>query len=374
MGEDKGKQMRIFINLILLTALIGCSEPAVIKQEVIRPIAWTKVQSSTLEQIRTISGIVASVETANLSFEVHGKVQAVKVNLGSEVKKGQILASLNKRSFDLALQSSQAEVEQAKASLVEAKNKYFRFEKLIEQKLVSQSEFDNAKALYESSKSAVDVTLAKLDIARKDLQDSVLLAPYDGIITKRLIEPSQQIASGSLAFEIEGNHGLEVQVMVPETLIQELEQDAFLKVSIPTLPSLLLQGQITEIGTRAESANAFPVTIVIQENNEKLRAGMTAEVEFSFEGIGRTGFSGQSIVVPISALHAELNQKTSVFVFDEQEQVVRKRLVQTENVMNNKVYISTGLKEGEIIAISGVAFLRDGQKTTLLDQQTQRFN
>jgi len=202
----------------------------------------------------------------------------------------------------------------------------------------------------------------------------VLLAPYDGIITKRLIEPSQQIASGNLAFEIEGNHGLEVQVMVPETLIQELVQDAFIKVSIPTLPSIVLQGQITEIGTRAESANAFPVTIVIQERNEKLRAGMTAEVEFIFEGQGRTGFTGKSIVVPISSLLAELNQRSSVFVFDEKEQVVRKRIVQTENVMNNKVYISTGLKAGEIIAVSGVAFLRDGQKTTLLDQKTQRFN
>jgi RND family efflux transporter MFP subunit len=365
--------MRI-IYLILLLTLIGCSKPVVITQEVIRPIAWTKVELSALEQIRTLSGVVASVETADLSFEVHGKVQEVKVNLGSEVKKGHILASLNKRSFNLALQSSQAEVEQAKASMVEAKNKYFRYEKLINQNLISQSEFDNAKALYQSSKSAVDVTLAKLDIARKDLQDSVLLAPYDGIITKRLLEPSQQIASGVLVFEIEGNHGLEVQVMVPETLIQKLKQDSFIKVMIPTLPSVILQGQITEIGTRAETANAFPVTIVIQEKNAQLRAGMTAEVEFVFVGRGRTGFTGQSIVVPISALNAELNQRISVFVFDEQTQVVRKRMVQTEDVMNNKVYISTGLKEGEIIAISGVAFLRDGQKVTLLDKQVQRFN
>lgn len=366
--------MRIIFNAILLITLIGCSEPAVIKQEVIRPIVWTKVELSALDQIRTISGIIASVEMADLSFEVHGKVQEVKVNLGSKVKKGQILASLDKRSFNLALQSAQAEVEQAKASLTETKNEYFRYEKLINQKLVSQSGFDNAKALYEASKSAVDVTLAKLDIAQKDLQDSILLAPYDGIITKRLIEPSQQISSGSLAFEIEGNHGLEVQVMVPETLIQELKQDTFIKVMVSTLPSVLLQGQITEIGTRAESANAFPVTIVIQENNPQLRAGMTAEVEFVFEGKGRTGFSGQAIIVPTSALYAELNQRMSVFVFNEKEQVVRKRMVQTENVMKNKVYLSAGLKEGEIIATSGVAFLRDGQKVTLLDKQIQYFN
>ena len=230
--------MRIIFHVFLFIILVGCSEKTVTKQEVIRPIAWTKVTTSTLKQSRIISGIIAPVETANLSFEVFGKIQEVKVSLGSEVKKGQVLASLDKRSFNLALQSVQAEVEKAKASLAEAQNGYLRYQKLIEQKLVSQSGFDNAKALYESSKSAVDVTLAKLDIAHKDLQDSILLAPYDGIITKRLIEPSQQIASGNLAFEIEGNHGFEVQVMVPETLIQELIQDAFVNVSIPTLTHL----------------------------------------------------------------------------------------------------------------------------------------
>jgi len=152
--------MRIFINMILLVTVIGCSKAPVIKEEVIRPIAWVKVESAALEQIRTISGIIVPVETADLSFEVRGKVQGVKVNLGSEVKKGDILASLDKRSFNLALQTSQAEVEKAKASLAESNNEYLRYQKLISQDLVSQSGFDNAKALYESSKSAVDVTLA----------------------------------------------------------------------------------------------------------------------------------------------------------------------------------------------------------------------
>ena len=96
--------MRIIINIALLLALIGCSEPVVVKQEVIRPIAWTKVDSSSLEQVRTISGIVASVEMANLSFEVHGKVQEVQVNLGSEVKKCNDMASLIKRRLNLDLQ------------------------------------------------------------------------------------------------------------------------------------------------------------------------------------------------------------------------------------------------------------------------------
>ena len=135
-----------------------------------------------------------------------------------------------------------------------------------------------------------------------------------------------------------------------------------------------MQGRITEIGTRAEAANAFPVTVILQGNNPLLRAGMSAEVDFSFVGVGQTGYQGITVSVPFSALRAGINQKTYTYVYNPATQTVHQREVQTENVLNNMAFISSGLKEGEIIATAGVAFLRDGQAVTLLDKKTQRFN
>jgi RND family efflux transporter MFP subunit len=274
----------------------------------------------------------------------------------------------------LAQQSAEAKYQQAIASLADAENSYNRYAKLIKQGVVSQSGFDNAKANYDTNSSAVDVAKAQVDIAFKDVQDSILLAPYNGIITKRNFEPSQQISAGQVAFEIEGNHGLEVQVMAPETLLQQLTRNAILTIKFPVLPEVKMLGRVTEISTRAESANAFPVTVVLQSENTLLRAGMTAEVEFIFDGVGRTGHKGPAIRIPMTALSAGLEQKSYVFVYDDAAQVVRRTEVQTENILNNEVYISSGLKQGDIIATAGIAFLRDGQKVTLLDTQTQRFN
>jgi len=366
--------MRLLLTLLLITFLLSCSEQAATTEKVIRPIAWIKVAESSLQQLRTLSGIIASVEATSLSFEVIGKVQTVDVKLGDTVQKGQLLAQLNHRSFELSSQSAQAQLDKANSTLVEAKNGFTRYSQLIKQGLVSQSGFDNAKANYESSKSAVGVAQAQLDIAEKNLQDSTLIAPYNGIITKRLIEPSQQIGAGQAAFEIEGKHGLEVNVMVPETLIKELQYNTIIPVRFPVLPQTKTSGRIAEIGTRAEAANAFPVTVVLQEENSLLRAGMTAEVDFAFEGEGKTGYQGVTISVPFTALRAGINQKTYVFVYDPKSQVVNQRQVQTENVLNNTAFISSGLKKGEIIAIAGVAFLRDGQKVTLLENTIQRFN
>lgn len=366
--------MRLLLTITLTLFLFSCSEQKISTESAIRPIAWTKVTESKLQQLRTLSGIVAPVEATSLSFEVVGKVQSVEVKLGDTVKKGDILAQLNHRSFELSSKSAQAQLDKAMSDRVEAENSFIRFSQLIEQGLVSQSGFDNAKANFESSKSAVDIAQAQLDIAKKNLQDSTLIAPYDGIITKRLIEPSQQISAGQAVFEIEGKHGLEVNIMVPETLIRQLQQNAIITVRFPVLTNLSILGRITEIGTRAETANAFPVTVVLQEENALLRAGMTAEVDFTFVGVGQTGYQGIAIKVPFTALRAEVNQKSYVFVYNPTTQTVEQRQVQTENVLNNSVFISSGLTNGEIIAIAGVAFLRDGQKVTLLDNSIQRFN
>ncbi len=366
--------MRILFLIVVSLFFCGCNEHTKETPEPIRPIMWTQVSLSKLEQVRTLSGIVAPVEATKLSFEVSGKIQTIKVNLGDEVKKDQELARLNQRSFTLSLKSAQAKHAQAKANLIDAKNSYTRYSTLIKQGVVSQSGFDNTKATFAASKSSVDLAKAQLDIAAKNLQDSILLAPYDGIITKRLFEPSQQISAGQLAFEIEGKHGLEVHVMVPETLIQELTHNSILPIHSPVIPEIKMLGKITEIGTRAESANAFPVTVALQESNEFLRAGMTAEVEFSFEGVGRTGHQGPSIRIPFTAIRAGLEQKAYVFIYNPATHLVHLSEVQTENILNNQVYISAGLKDGDIIATAGVAFLRDGQKVSLLDSHTQRFN
>ena len=206
------------------------------------------------------------------------------------------------------------------------------------------------------------------------MQDSVLRSPYDGVITKRLIEPSQQISPGQAAFEIEGQGGLEVRVLVPESLIQAVDNGMIVPLHFPAAPSVEMNGVVTEIGTRAETANAFPINVALSKSSTLLRAGMTAELDFTFKGRGRTNNLGETLLIPLAALLPGPDQTSFVFVYDASTQVLSKREVLTENILDNQVYVSSGLKPGEIIAIAGVSFLRDGQTVSLLDHSIQRFN
>lgn len=366
--------MRV-IALFIILLLIACSKKTIDDIPIVRPIAWAQVSQHDFTQVRRLAGIVEPVETASLSFLVSGKVDKVNVKLGESVTLGDQLASLDLRSFTLNFQSAEAQLAQTQAAFVEAENEFTRYSELVEKGLVSRSGFDAAKSNYESAKSAKNVAQARLDITSKDLQDSRLLAPYSGVITARKVEPSQQVAVGQAVFEIEGKDGLEVQFTVPETIIQEITLGKTLPVHFPALPNVEIKGVVTEVGIRAASANAFPVTLVLQNVPEKLRAGMTAEVDISFEGHGQNGYvGGTSIQIPLSAILAGAGQKSYVFVFDSEEKVVNKRQVQTENILDNQIYIASGLQAGEIIAVSGVAFLREGQTVSLLEQQTQIFN
>ncbi|MEG3640173.1 efflux RND transporter periplasmic adaptor subunit [Magnetococcus sp. PR-3] len=360
--------------LLFSSVLLGCQEQKQVKELAPRPIAWIKVEGRDFAQVRRISGLMKPAETAKLSFDISGRVSAVKVTLGDSVKAGQELARLDTKSYRLNVEAVKGQLQEAQASLTEAKNHFKRQSNLFKKGWVAQAAFDDAKASLDSALSAVKIAQAQLDLANKTLMDTVLRAPYDGRITARFVEPSQRIVSSAPCFEIEGKQGLEIAVMVPETLIGQLDKTRGFQATFPALPDLKRTARISEIGSRAETANAFPVTLFLEEQHKGLRSGMSTEVDFTFKGRGRTGYTGPVLLVPPSALLAGHKQQVFVFVYNPKSQTVNKRKVQTESVLNNEVYISQGLSSGEIIATAGVAYLSEGQKVTLLGQGPKRFN
>ena len=357
-----------------LVFLYGCREEKTKQEATPRPIAWIKVKDTDLSQVRRLSGIVQSAETASLSFEIGGKVKTVQANLGDHVTKGEILAKLDEQSYQLNFQAAKGRFQEAQAHLGDATNKFNRQSKLFKQGWTSRSAFDKAKADLESAKSGLKIAQAKLDLSTKDLGDTALKAPYDGNITARFIEPSQQITAGQTCFAVEGVEGLEISVRVPENLVGLLKKNHVVEATFPAIESLAVKAQIIEVGSQAEASSGFPVTLRLLKEAPNLKSGMTAEVDFTFIGKGRTGYQGRIILVPPTALTPGKGQKTYIFVYDEKEGVVRKRFVQTENIIDNKIMLSKGLKSGEIIATAGVSYLYDGQKVTLLGVGPKRYS
>ncbi len=371
--EVEGKAMnnkRLPIILLLLTAaaaLAGCKEEAAIVEE-IRSIKTVSATALGTGRVIKFSGIVQATDSSALSFEVGGQVQAVNVDIGDRVEKGQVLAVLDKEPYHLEVKSAEAEQEKARANLTNKKADYEREEAIYREGAGSKKRFDQAKFGFEEAQAGVEFAVSKLNLARRDLRKTVLRAPYDGSIGKRLIEPHVDVRPGQKLLEIDAEGAREVLVQVPETSISLLTVGAPTKVSFTVLPGEPVPGRITYVGTAASTANAFPVKVALAAPPERIQPGMTAEVSFFLrDETGRSGY----LIPPQAFLPGLEPNQGFLFVFDADSSTVKKTPVKVSGVKDNLAIVTEGLGSGDIIAVAGVGFLSDGQKVRLMEQPEQ---
>ena len=356
--------------LLLIPALYGCQEEEK-PPEVIRAIRWTRVMESTGQLVRVISGTTKPVDQTALSFAVSGTVEKVLANLGDRVKKGQVLAELDRQPFTLAVRDAQAAVSKAQSVMAERRANYERIVALYEADNASKAELDEAKASRNSAQSQVKAAEAQLGLARRDLNKTALQAPFNGSVSMRQVEPHMEVRAGDALFILDGEvSGFEVRTAVPERLVIRLRVGDPADVVFPSLRNHRVSGEITEIGSRSQTASTYPVTVRLQETFADLRSGMSVEVSFQFDLETRAGEAiEQGLIVPVAAILVGPEETTYVFIYDESSSTVKKTQVKVINLRDNDVLLEPrNLKSGDIIATAGVPFLNDGQKVKLMKQ------
>ena len=262
--------------LCILLAMAACKEKTEII-EVIRPIKTITVSEQASEQIRKFSGIVAAVDSSGLSFQVAGQVESVEVDIGDHVTKDQVLAALDPEPYQLEVDAAKAELVKAKANVTNTKAEYDRQKRVFEQGAGAKSDLDAAEYNYKAARSAVNVQIARLDLANRNLRKTKLLSPYDGAIAWRSVQPHEEVKVGQKVFEINAKGTMEVQLAVPESTIDQIHIDGPATITFPTLPGESAKGRISFIGSAAVKAGAFPVKVELIDPNKDVKPGMTAE-------------------------------------------------------------------------------------------------
>jgi RND family efflux transporter MFP subunit len=323
-------------------------------------------------QVRMISGTTKPVDQTALSFAVGGTVEKVEVKLGEQVKKGQVLAELDQQPFVLGVRDAEAELSKAQAGRVERRANYERYVALYESNNASKAELDEARASFDSATSQVKAANAQLGLARRDLRKTRLIAPFNGTISVKEIEPYVEVPAGKAVYGLDGEEsGFEVSTEVPETVVINLNVGEEADVVFPGLKNRRVPGVITEVGARSRAATTFPVTVQLKEQFPALRSGMSVEVAFEFIPESETGepvYTG--LLVPLTAFLVGAEKTHFVFVYDEKSSTVKKTQIKALNLRENDVIAEPGaLKAGDIIATAGAAFLSDGQKVNLMKEK-----
>lgn len=360
------KMRKILILMMPLLLLTACKEEVSITQTPTKAVKTITVSEDSKSNSRQISGVVKTYGESILSFRVGGRVASVNANIGDKVTKGQILAKLEQKEFSLAVQSAKAELASAKANLLQQSDNLKRQQNLKKKDFVAQSAVDQAQASFSAAKSSVDVANAKLKNSQNNLSDTTLKAPFDGSIASRSIEPFVEVVAGREIFNLQNEDGFKVEVLMPETLIGDINQGDSVSVAFPTLTDTTIKGNISEIGAKAETGNAFPISIDLAEKAEGVRSGMTAQVSFNF------GVDNEVSVylIPVSALdvrvpkqaNATVKGQASIFTFNQEKGIAEKRKVKIRDIRVNEFEVVEGLSDGDMVIVAGVPFLSDGQK------------
>ena len=358
---------KIIFFITLCSFLAACQKP-VESEPPARPALVAIVGETAPSDAMILVGEVKPRFEANLGFRINGKIIERKVDVGSTVKKGQIIARLDATDANLNAAAASADVRAAEANHALARAEVERQRTLFNKKFISQSALDIREAELKTSAARLAQVKASAAVSGNQSRYTALVADRDGVVTQIRAEPGQVVEAGEMVAQIVDIKQLEVLVAVPESRLATLTvgDTAAVKLwaSQATDSTRTYAARVREIAPAASSATrAFDVRVALTDADAAVKLGMTAGVRFSQH-------AANEIIIASSAL-TQINGKNSVWVISKLKSsnlekdnlgIANPREVVAGQYTENGVVITNGLQVGETIAIAGVHTLIAGQK------------
>ncbi len=244
-----------------------------------------KVEYKKMVNSVTATGTLEPVVKVEVGTQVSGIIDKIYVDYNSEVKKGQLIAEMDKVTLQSELQGTQAEVASNKTQYEYQLKNYNRNRLLHEKGLLSDSEYETALYQYEVAKNNYDKSLATLDKVKRNLGYATINSPIDGVVISRAVEEGQTVAAGfstPTLFTI-ANDLTQMQVIadVDEADIGEVKEGQSVEFTVDAYPADVFHGKVTQVRLEATVTNnvvTYEVVISAPNPDYKLKPGLTANV------------------------------------------------------------------------------------------------
>ena len=385
--------------LVLILAVSGCgqgnSEPGKNSGQEVSVIT---AREAAAKRGITASGKLEALASASLVSKISGRVAKIPVDVGSSVKAGDLLVSLDAGELAAAVQLAEANLNKAKNSdlpslqnvagttldttgvtFKNAEADYKRTKALLESGAVSQQSFDQvekaylmAKSAFESAKKNVEIVSkgtvpetirlyeAQLSLARANYANSIINSPIDGVVTARYINPGELAGTSDPVLAVVNLDKVVLRVDVDESIINSLREGSEVDVKVAAVSDKTIKGTITNIALAASpTTKAYQVKIQIPNTDHLLKPGMYAEVTLE---------NGQSngISLPREAVLKSGDKETVLIV---SEGTASKRQVKTVPLDDKNILVISGLNAGDKVIVGSPSTLADGTKVNPKEKQ-----
>lgn len=367
------KQVAAMLTPVLaLVLLAGCGEQKVAESApTSRPVKLFVVEGGSADGVRSFPGRVDAAQRAELSFRVPGRLKEILVMEGSAVESGQVLARLDPSDYEIIL-------EDRKAAFDNAARNFERGRDLIKGGNISRTEFDRMEAQYRSAAAA-------LSQAEKDLEYTVMVAPFAGRIAQRQVENFEEVVAKQTVFWLHNIDKLDVIIDLPESVVRSVSVNVPDDVSLGDSPKLKpLRAWATfegrpehkfpltprEITTKADSqTRTYKATFTMDSpDNFAVLPGMTTSVELDLSSLMGPSSSKW---VPVRAVQADSALRPRVWVLDPETMTVSSREVTLGRMAGDMIEVTGGLAGGEEIISVGAPYLSEGMQVTRMQASEQ---
>jgi len=341
------------VAAVAAAALAGCEEQQVAR-EVVRPVRAVRVESAAALINRWYPGTARATQETDLSFEVAGRLVQRPVFVGDRVETGTILAELDPRDFENDVSFAKAERDRAKAH-------FDRIERAAKSGAVAQQELTDAEA-------RLDMASARFRIAQKALEDTVLVAPFDGTVSRTYRENFDNVRGKEPVIRLVDTSRVEFVVNLPESIISFVDQAVNIRVRFDNFPNLEIPAELKEVATEpSRTTRTFAVTLIMdQPDGIRVLPGMAGRATADPD----EELLESRLIVPVTSVFSPRSgEGTFVWVIDEASGVVSRRAVEPGPLTDSGQEILSGLETGEVIATAGVHFLREGQTVRILEDR-----
>lgn len=350
----------VFASLLLLSAaaamplLTGCAGKAEAQSKPAAEAEKPKAEVIPVEVAAVVQGDItatyagtATLEAereAKVVSEIGGVVLALQAEEGQFVRKGQLLAKLDAERHSVLLRQAEAELERLRHQ--DARN-----ENLFQRQLI-------ARNAYEQNKSDLATRKAEVDLARLSLSKCAVIAPFDGVITRRWIKQGQLLKMNEVAFEMADFRELKARLRVPERAAAALKPGQLVSYRADALPGQTFAAEVERVSPVVDSASGtVDVLVAVDNSNGALRPGLFSRLDVAYDNVAG------AILIPKSALLSG-DRDTSVYVIRDNK--AQRVAVKLGYEAGNKVQVLQGLSPGADVVVAGQSALSEGSEVQSL--------
>ena len=350
------------ITLLVITQfLTGCESQVKdprIEDKLVNVISIKEAK----KQEQGFTGIVVAKVQSNLGFRVSGKIVERLVNKGEEVKAGQVLMKIDNNDLSLLINEKENAVKAAEANYILALADEQRYKKLLELKAIPLQQYEQKKALADTTKAQFSASQAQLKIAKNEKNYSLLLADVDGTVVDVLAEQGSVVGVGQTVIQLAHKGAREASVDLPETIHPEINSKAQAKLFSK---DECISVQLRQLSNAADSqTRTFEARYILSGEVANAPLGSTITVYLDEKN------DNDKIEILLSAITNEGNG-TGVWIYNSDSSTISFRKIEIDSLTVETALIKSGLSSEDKIVSLGAHFLHEGQKVRVSNKVFQ---